>query len=253
MKTKWKRNCPNCNDLMYYSNKYNLKRSSVDECLCKSCSKLGKLNPMFNHTFSETHIKKLKEKRKGGRPGLGRVQTQQEKNMRSVILTEYWKTDAGIISRNKIKKNNAKYWLGKERDEETKVKIRNTKFGQTASQETKNKMSKSHIEYRENNNVKQIHNYNKLACKYFDWLNMYMGWNGQHATYNGEKQVGRYFVDYYEPELNLVIEWDEYQHYDVTGKLKEKDINRQEYIEQVLNCKFYRIKQKRNKEVLWEI
>lgn len=67
-----------------------------------------------------------------------------------------------------------------------------------------------------------------------------------HATNGGEhhiKELG-YFLDYYEPNLNLVIEWDEPSHYYCGGKLTSKDKLRQEEIRHYLKCKFVRIKQK---------
>ncbi len=85
--------------------------------------------------------------------------------------------------------------------------------------------------------------YNKMACLYFDWLNMWNGWNGQHALNRGEKQVNGYFVDYYEPNLNIVIEWDEEYHYE-NNTLQEKDIQRQNEIVGELQCDFYRIRDK---------
>ncbi len=84
--------------------------------------------------------------------------------------------------------------------------------------------------------------YNNLACKYFDWLNMYNGWGGKHALNGGEKEVLGYFVDYYEPELNIVIEWDEPGHY-FDSKLKDRDIFRMNEIIDYLKCDFYRINQ----------
>lgn len=53
--------------------------------------------------------------------------------------------------------------------------------------------------------------------------------------------VEGYFVDGYIPELNLCIEVDEDHHFDRNGKLKEKDIERQEIIENKLNCGFVRV------------
>jgi len=87
--------------------------------------------------------------------------------------------------------------------------------------------------------------FNKNACKYFDWLNMYNGWNGQHAMNGGEKEVLGYFVDYYEPKLNLVIEWDEKYHN--TPKQTRKDKIRENEIIKFLNCNFYRIDETTNK------
>ncbi len=93
-------------------------------------------------------------------------------------------------------------------------------------------------------------NYNKDACKFFDKLNEYLGWKGLHAENEGEHSVLGYFLDYYEPELNLVIEWDEQHHYDKIGNLKEKDKNRQQEIEGYLSCNFYRIKENRNSAIV---
>ena len=55
-------------------------------------------------------------------------------------------------------------------------------------------------------------------------------------------QVAGYFIDGYIPELNLAIEVDEKQHFDEQGNLKDRDIERQNYIKSKLNCKFLRIK-----------
>ncbi len=86
--------------------------------------------------------------------------------------------------------------------------------------------------------------YNKSACTYFDTLNDLIGLNGLHAENGGErylKELG-YWVDYYSPELNMIIEWDEAGHFD-KGELKEKDVARQEEITNHLGCKFLRINQ----------
>ena len=79
--------------------------------------------------------------------------------------------------------------------------------------------------------------YNVKACAIFDEINREKGWNGQHALHGGEKQVIGYSVDYYEPILNIVIEFDEKFH----SKQIDKDISRQQKIIKYLGCKFYRI------------
>ena len=50
-----------------------------------------------------------------------------------------------------------------------------------------------------------------------------------------------YFLDGYCKELNIAFEVDESYHYDIDGNLKEKDIIRQQNIENELNCEFIRI------------
>lgn len=58
-----------------------------------------------------------------------------------------------------------------------------------------------------------------------------------------------YWVDYYEPNLNIVIEWDEKHHY-INEELKNKDINRMNEIKEYLKCKFYRYNE--NKNIIYE-
>ena len=60
-----------------------------------------------------------------------------------------------------------------------------------------------------------------------------------------------YFIDGYIQELNISIEFDEPQHFDQNGNLLERDNIRQKDLQENLNCKFFRIKQKdwlQNKE-----
>lgn len=87
-------------------------------------------------------------------------------------------------------------------------------------------------------------NYSLKACKLFNNLNRFTGWNGQHAENGGEfyiEELG-YFVDYYEKNLNLILEYDEPHHYNSDGTLREKDLQRQKEITEFLGCKFIRIK-----------
>lgn len=87
---------------------------------------------------------------------------------------------------------------------------------------------------------KFLPSYNKEACSWFDDFNSKYGFEGIHALNNGEKKVLKYWVDYYEPNHNIVIEYDEYFHKDQ----KEKDIERQNKIINHLNCEFYRVNDK---------
>jgi hypothetical protein len=79
--------------------------------------------------------------------------------------------------------------------------------------------------------------YNRTACAIFERINLHYGWNGRHAESGGEFKVGRYWVDYFEPNLNLVIEYDEDHH-----KLQSrKDGIRKRFIVKKLGCTFIRI------------
>jgi hypothetical protein len=98
------------------------------------------------------------------------------------------------------------------------------------------------------------HNYprfNAAACNIFNEINAFFGWDGRHAQNMGEFYIPElgYFVDYYEPKLNLVIEYDETHH----QRRQMKDIKRQVEIENYLKCKFFRIKENQNwKDILNE-
>jgi very-short-patch-repair endonuclease len=80
-------------------------------------------------------------------------------------------------------------------------------------------------------------NYNSTACKLFENINKQFGFKGKHAENGGEVMIAGYWLDFYEPNINLVIEYDEISH-----KYKiEKDIKRQNEIISELDCKFIRI------------
>lgn len=89
-------------------------------------------------------------------------------------------------------------------------------------------------------------NYNPNACKYFDELNKKNGWNLQHALNGGEIKIHRYWVDAYDKERNIVVEYDEHQHYKNTGELLPYDIKRMHTIMNLLKCKFYRYNEMKN-------
>ena len=141
-------------------------------------------------------------------------------------------------------------WLGRKHTQETIEKMRKAATGRQGankgipkSEETKSKMRLSAIAWLERNKGQCHPKYNPQACKLFDDINNKMGWKGMHAENGGEyhiKQLG-YWVDYYEPNLNLVIEYDEKYHNN--SIYISKDINRQKKIENELKCKFFRIKE----------
>ena len=69
------------------------------------------------------------------------------------------------------------------------------------------------------------------------------GYNIQHAENGGEYQVPNttFFVDAYDVENNVVIEYDE--NYHLNENQVEKDRKRQQIIGNILKCKFVRILQ----------
>lgn len=77
---------------------------------------------------------------------------------------------------------------------------------------------------------------------FFDALEKQRGWNGTYYSKSGRQHFLEdlgYFVDYYEPNLNIVVEYDEPRHYR-RGVLREKDRKRMNEIKAHLGCQFLR-------------
>lgn len=91
-----------------------------------------------------------------------------------------------------------------------------------------------------------IPSYNLNACKFFEKFDQSNGTIGMYATNGGEyhiKELG-YFPDYFNPNLRLIMEWDEENHYK-NDQLKKKDIRRQKEIKNLFpDYDFVRIREK---------
>lgn len=133
---------------------------------------------------------------------------------------------------------------GKTYSENIRKGLVKTSFkGKTHTEETKEKIRKSTIEYiKKKNNGKFGQRYNPNSIAYIENLNKLNNWHLKHALNGGEYSIGGYFVDGYDETLNIVFEYDERTHYKNIEKsiLKDKDINRQNFIINKLKCKFYR-------------
>ena len=115
-----------------------------------------------------------------------------------------------------------------------------TRNGVKLSEETKRKIRVGGIEtYKRKHSVYPSPTVNPAACELFDYLEKVLPLDGIYATKTGNEyhivELG-YWVDYYEPNKNIVIEYYERQHN--RPKRREKDTSRQKEIEKYLGCKF---------------
>lgn len=97
-------------------------------------------------------------------------------------------------------------------------------------------------------------NYNPKSILILEQIAKEHGWNIQHAENGGEFYTGiGYFVDAYDKEKNIVIEYDEKRHYeDVENNiLIQKDLIRQKEIIDHLHCEFWRYNEETKK--LWKV
>lgn len=110
------------------------------------------------------------------------------------------------------------------------------------TKESKEKIRKSTIKYLSTLVPDFQARYSKTVCKYIDDLNKKYNWELQHAENGGEITCGGYFLDGYDSKRNIVFEYDEPKHYvDIDNNiLSDKDIERQNFIIEKLDCDFYR-------------
>lgn len=119
---------------------------------------------------------------------------------------------------------------GKKHSKEHNKKISLSNMGRKFSEETKKKMRNSMINHikKYRGNVKP--NIGKHEKQYLDFIEDSIGY-----PVIRQYPVNGYFLDGYCKERHLAIEIDE------RPKTNERDINRQQEVEQELNCSFLRI------------
>lgn len=254
-KTEFYRNCPECNDILYYKTLKIKKTADRLNRICKKCSNTGYRNPNYGKPCPESVRDIISEKLKG------RIVSKETKEKRSKSLSG--KNNPMFGKKGEICPN-----FGAKRTEEHKLKLKELKTGIPLKKEHRDNISKSQmgrkhkdetikkmriskVEYilKKNGGVRP--SYNLKACELFSILEERNNWDGFFATKNKEYHLTElgYFLDYYEPNLNIVIEYDEPKHYYIDNKLKEKDINRMNEIKEYLKCDFFRYNE-RTKELL---
>ena len=260
-KKKWKRLCPKCGRIVFHKDRYYLERAIEKKIKCRSCDNRERADKKGRIDRSnEICSKKC--------PFCGKDVLYKGKkskyNLIRSITNNYECRSCSLRHRNiseekskerseKLKKAN----FGKHLSEETKKKIREKRKLQVITEETRKKLrgrilTENHklklriaaIEDLKKKGVllgcKGARNYNLKACEYFDKLNDENKWNLQHALNGGEIELYGYFVDGYDKENNIVVEYDEKFHYDFCGNLKPRDVIRMKYIKNKLCCRFFR-------------
>jgi len=178
--------------------------------------------------------KKISEATEGeNNPMFGKTQSKETRKKQSEALK-----DPSKETRKKMSNSH------KNPSKEIREKMRLAKKGKNLSKETRKKMRISAIKRIENLIGQISPNYNPEACKLIEEYGIENSYNFRHAENGGEfyiKGLG-YWVDGYDKNKNIVIEIDESHHFDFDGNLCIKDIERQQEIEDFLNCKFVRLK-----------
>ncbi len=152
----------------------------------------------------------------------------------------------GQVGRNKGNKTGKPAWnRGRSATREQRLKMSESAKRLWQNPEHRKKQSKAHA-------GGVVPGFNKTACEYFNKFDKANGTCGQHATNGGEYRIDglRYYLDYINFDLKLIMEWDEEYHHYKGGKLLKKDTQRQKEIEQ--HFPEYRFIRLRECEVLSE-
>jgi hypothetical protein len=225
--------CNECKQITTFSNYTKYKNSKCESIyLCKSCS-LSKAHK--GKILSIAHINSIK---KALYENWVNGKYENVKN-----LAKYrWEGDNNpMYNSNRFGKKNPFY--GKTHTKETIDKIKKSLKITLQNEDIRNKMSIS-AKKRVIENGIPAPNYNKKSIPIIEEYGAKNGYNFQHAENGGEyyiKELG-YFVDGYDKEKNVVIEYYEPYH----KRRIEKDVERKNKIVKLLNCKFIEIKE-------WEI
>lgn len=260
---KYCRQCPSCSKDLCTNNKYYYKKAFVEQKKCVSCAQVGKqFTEEHRQNLSKNHADVSGEKN----PFWGKKHSSKTREILSNanagkdrFSAEYKK----LLSEKMSGRGNP--FFGKSHTEEAKNKLRQPKTPEhrrklsialkgrpigkryEVTPEVKKKMRMSAIKRLQKTFGKNVFlpNVNKKETEYFSSLEKSHGWDGIYYGKNGEsgqfyiKNLG-YWVDFYDPTRNIIVEYDETHHYNGDWTLIEKDVIRQEEIVKELNCEFYR-------------
>ena len=266
----YKRNCPKCSKELETKNKHYYNKAVSENKLCLSCSLAGR-------KFSEEHKANLSKNHANvngeNNPFYNKRHSDETKELIGEVVSEKYK-DPELRQRvSEIRKewhkHNENSFKGRIHSDETKELLSFLSTKRFENEDERQKISRSLVGnipwnygktgvydasvidkmsnsakariVRQGNN--QIHSYNPNSIPILEEYANENGYNIQHAENGGEYQVPNttFFVDAYDVENNVVIEYDE--NYHLNENQVEKDRKRQQIIGNILKCKFVRILQ----------
>jgi len=266
----YKRNCPKCSKELETKNKHYYNKAVSENKLCLSCSLAGR-------KFSEEHKANLSKNHANvngeNNPFYNKRHSDETKELIGEVVSEKYK-DPELRQRvSEIRKewhkHNENSFKGRIHSDETKELLSFLSTKRFENEDERQKISRSLVGnipwnygktgvydasvidkmsnsakariVRQGNN--QIHSYNPNSIPILEEYANENGYNIQHAENGGEYQVPNttFFVDAYDVENNVVIEYDEKYH--LNENQVDKDRKRQQIIGNILKCKFVRILQ----------
>jgi ribosomal protein S27E len=223
------RNCPKCSIELLYKTKEGKDAANTRNAKCKDCQNKA------------TRIYETPDKLERNCPDCGKLM-QYTKGKDLSIRRHRWLRDTreNRLCNKCVRSGSRNGMAGTSRCGKD-----NPNYGNKWSKKQKTRMREISVKkYIERGYI--LTNYNPNACKYFDKLSKEKKWNLQHAENGGEVVVNGYFLDAYDKDRNIVVEYDEPNHF-LGGKLKQKDVDRMNEIKQTMGCTFYRYDERTKK------
>lgn len=227
---KYSKVCNLCNKVNIFSSYTKYKNSKhQNEYMCKSCA-LNKVHK--GKKLSDEHINSIKN-------ALHENWVNGKYENVKILAKTRWSGEKNpMYNSNRIGEKNPFY--GKIHSEESINKIKKSLKLKFKNTDIRDKMSIS-AKKRVILNGIPAPNYNKKSIPIIEEYGKKYGYNFQHAENGGEyyiKELG-YFVDGYDIEKNVVVEYYEPHH----KRRMEKDMERKNKIIKLLNCKFIEIRE----------
>jgi hypothetical protein len=234
---KFTRNCPSCNKIIIYTRKDSLNLAEKKKCRCKSCSFKDREYPL---SFGE----KMKQVYKNMSP----EQKIKRAGMTGKKHTKSTKEKMTLSAKNKKLSPN---FNGRGRQF-----VWNDEYKQIFSEKSKNAWKNPSIRKKYQDAISRT-NWLRVRCD-DGQLELLNKWNRLGFNFEPNYQLKDdnffYYLDGYDKEKNIVLEFD--SEYHNKPSQKKKDIMRQQNIIKVLNPKKfwrYNLKSKTFKNVVEEI
>ena len=256
--TQFTKNCPKCNDILYYKTIDILRISKKENRLCRNCIKNVKREKIFKRICPKCKKEVYHTTERSARVN----KDVPCKDCSHIGLT--YKVNKRVYTKEELSRNcpRCNREIIYKRIESKKRADKQNRvcqhcvgdyaitFRKPFSEETIDKFRlnfKNRADDHFNRTGKTLIRpfYNPTACEYFNELNKQNGWNLRHALNGGEIWLDNgYFPDAYDKERNIIVEYDEPYH--DNPKQKKEDLIRMRNIINYLHCKFYRYNEKRN-------
>ena len=199
--------------------------------------------PGFKENFSKQEFYKSKEYKEKMSDSLKEKWKNSEHPSAGKKLTDDHKKRISETA-----KNNPNFGMrNKKHSKESKEKMSKARKGKIRIQSDEEKrLRRVHLKEKFDKFEKWHPNFNHKACEYFENFDEENNTKGLYAMSGGEYYIEElgYWVDYINHDLKLIIEWDESKHYLKNGKLRDKDIKRQNEIQNLFaDYEFRRIRE----------